>query len=441
MGVSGSSSLAQSNSNVLRRKKSSLSGDVITRTGSSRTDSSSSSQYKRQGLLGPAFGFQLDQELASSPYEDAESYSCNTTPTSISSQSRGLVAPLCPQSKNQLQIPNLNGSPVTRRAGGSSPGEVDATTVDPHSVVTVRESPTSSSSNSTVREAVIEKKSKNPTPPPPSPPPRKSSQYFCEISSPKSVRKVSRPVLRSASPERSAQFSASPRALPPSRPSRDGIPDMHSQLFSPMPVIHSNLSTRSVPTSKRRGSESAATAALTPSKPQYTHGGRTAATSQLPIRGESYAQPAAKTEAESKKGKGLEPPQEKRTLSPRVAISSFSRFPFFSRKKHANGTQVEGTSRSSESGDPEGPTMKSTLAFQTPVHRLQFSLDDPLKLPQPINTPGYAPSSLTSFDTTVMSDESHLGIQQKISYEAKSSHPQKLNLIRRPTKTPQPRQS
>ncbi|KAF5966796.1 hypothetical protein FCOIX_12320 [Fusarium coicis] len=96
---------------------------------------------------------------------------------------------------------------------------------------------------------------------------------------------------------------------PPSRPSRDGIPDMHSQLFIPMPVIHSNLSTRSVPSSKRHGSESAATAASTPSKPQYTHGGRTAPTSQLPIRGESYAQPAAKTTAESKKGKAPKNPR------------------------------------------------------------------------------------------------------------------------------------
>lgn len=76
-GGSGSSSSAQSmdnprsNPNVLRRKKSSLSGDVkTTRTGSSRTDSSSSSsQHKRQGSLDPAFGFHLDRELTSSPAE------------------------------------------------------------------------------------------------------------------------------------------------------------------------------------------------------------------------------------------------------------------------------------------------------------------------------------------------------------------------------------
>lgn len=664
-GGSGSSSSAQSmdnprsNPNVLRRKKSSLSGDVkTTRTGSSRTDSSSSSQHKRQGSLDPAFGFHLDRELTSSPAEiqiaevvevkkpskspviypeldryrnirrpsDSSdnrievpfrlathdlppptpasllfsgtsgspstrfsespgpgSYSRDTTPTSIASQSPGLVAPLRTQNKNRLQSPILNRPPVTRRAGGSFPNEVDAITVDPHGLAAVRESLTSSSSNSTVREATIKKKTKNLPPPPPSPPPRKSSQYFREeTSSPKSVRKVSRPVLRSPSPERSAQSSASPRAVPPSRPSRDGTPDMQSQLFNPMPVIHSNLSTQSLPTTERRGSESAATAALSPPKPQYTHGGRTASTSQLPIKGELYAQPAAKATAESKKGKGLEPPRMTSTPSPNVATSSFSRFPFFSRKKHANGTLAEknekekkilrkgpvagtghegygrigaskrrsgsisnmtrnspgsqttqeprssndsffadrvnpvviaggaiienrnasseisrsvssqslateesrfgssqslatshdqprntlwpspmsrtphpafGARRPSESSDSEGPTMKSTLAFRRSVHRLRSSPDDPLKLPQPINTSGYASSPMTSFDTSVMSDESHFELQREISHEAKSSHPAPKKLVKRPrsprkwnlfgrsTQTQQPKQS
>ncbi|KAF5605281.1 hypothetical protein FPCIR_496 [Fusarium pseudocircinatum] len=664
-GGSGSSSSAQSmdnprsNPNVLRRKKSSLSGDVkTTRTGSSRTDSSSSSQHKRQGSLDPAFGFHLDRELTSSPAEiqiaeivevkkpskspviypeldryrnirrpsDSSdnrievpfrlathdlppptpasllfsgtsgspstrfsespgpgSYSRDTTPTSIASQSPGLVAPLRAQNKNRLQSPILNRPPVTRRAGGSFPNEVDAITVDPHGLAAVRESLTSSSSNSTVREATIKKKTKNLPPPPPSPPPRKSSQYFREeTSSPKSVRKVSRPVLRSPSPERSAQSSASPRAVPPSRPSRDGTPDMQSQLFNPMPVIHSNLSTQSLPSTERRGSESAATAALSPPKPHYTHGGRTASTSQLPIRGELYAQPAAKATVESKKGKGLEPPRMTRTPSPNVATSSFSRFPFFSRKKHANGTQAEknekekktlrkgpvagtghegygrigaskrrsgsisnmtrnspgsqttqeprssndsffadrvnpvviaggavienrnasseisrsvssqslateesrfgssqslavsqdqprntlwpspmsrsphpafGARRPSESSDSEGPTMKSTLAFRRSVHRLRSSPDDPLKLPQPINTSGYASSPMTSFDTSVMSDESHFELQREISHETKSSHPAPKKLVKRPrsprkwnlfgrsTQTQQPKQS
>ncbi|EXK25344.1 hypothetical protein FOQG_14667 [Fusarium oxysporum f. sp. raphani 54005] len=66
-----------------------------------------------------------------------------------------------------------------------------------------------------------------------------------------------------------------------------------------------------------------------------------ASTLQLPIKGESHAEPAAKAIAESKKGKGLEPPRITRTPSPNVATSSFSHFAFFSRKKHTNGTLAE----------------------------------------------------------------------------------------------------
>ncbi|KAF5704667.1 hypothetical protein FMUND_12395 [Fusarium mundagurra] len=345
------------------------------------------------------------------------SYSRDTTPTSIASQSPGPVAPLRTQNNNRLQSPILNRPPVTRRAGGSFLNEVDAITVDAHGLAAVRESLTSSSSNSTVREATI----------------KNTSQYFRgEISSPTSVRKVPRPVLRSPSPERSAQSSASPRAVIPSRPSRDGTPDMQSQLFNPMPVIHSNLSTQYLPKTERRGSESAATAALSPPKPQCTHGGRTASASQLPIGGELYAQQAAKATVESKKDKGLKPPRMTRTPSPNVATSSFSRFPFFSRKKHANRTQAEGARRLSESSDSEGPTMKSTLAFRRSVHHLRSSPDDPLKLPQPINTSGYASSPITSFDTSVMSDESYFELQRGIFQEAKSLHPAPNKLVKRP---------
>ncbi|KAF4992778.1 hypothetical protein FGRMN_6931 [Fusarium graminum] len=481
-------------------------------------------------------------------------YSRDTTPTSIASQSPGLLAPLRGnQNKNRLQSPVLNRPPVTRRGAGSF-SEFDVVTVDPHGLAAVRESLTSSSSNSTVREATIKKKTKNLPPPPPSPPPRKSSQYFREeTSSPKSVRKVSRPVLRSPSPERNPQTSASPRNLPPSRPSRDGTPDMQSQLFDPMPVIHSNLSTQSLPT-ERRGSESAVPGALSPPKPQFSHGGRTASVSQLPIKGEAFSQPSVKLSAETKKAKASEPPRMTRTPSPSVSGSSFSRFAFFGRKKNTNTAPIEknekdkktlrkgpaagtghegygrlgaakrrsgsignmtrnspnlssqeprssndsfltdrvnpvviaggeiienrnassemsrnassqslandesklanaqsaqprntlwpspmsrtphpalGSRRPSEGSDSEGPTMKSTLAFRRSVQRLRSSPDDPLKLPQPINTSGYASSPMTSFDTSVMSDESHFDLQREMSYEAKSSHPAPKKLVKR----------
>ncbi|CVL08175.1 uncharacterized protein FMAN_14174 [Fusarium mangiferae] len=413
MGASGSSSLAQSNPNVLRRKKSSLSG-------SSWKDSFSSSQYKRQGLLGPVLGSQLD---TSSPSEVAESFGHDTTPASIASQSPGLVRSFRTQNENRLRSPILNRPLVTRRADGSFPDEFDAITIDSHGLAAVEESQNSSSSTSTAREVTTKKKTKNLPPPPPSSPPRKSSQYFREeTSSPKSVRKVPRPVLRSPSPETSAQSSAPPRAVPPSRPSRVGIPDMEEQLFNPMPVIHSNLSTQSLPTTERRGSESAATAALSPPKPQYTHVGQTASISQLPIRSELYAQPAAETTTESKKYEGPEPPRLTRIPSPNVVTS----FPFFRRNKHANGTKAKGGRRLLKSNDSEGSTIKSTLAFQRSVRPLRSSL------PQPSNTSGYASSPMTSFDTSVMSVESHFELQREISHGAKSSHPAPKNLIKRP---------
>ncbi|RKK10984.1 hypothetical protein BFJ65_g14976 [Fusarium oxysporum f. sp. cepae] len=369
----------------------------MTRTCSSRTDSSYSSQHKRQSSLDPAFDFRLNGELTSSPFEiqiaevveakkpskspviypkldryrnirrpsdssDSRievpfrgspstrfsespgpgSYSRDTTPTSIASQSPGLVAPLRTQNKNRLQSPTLNRPPVTRSACGGFPNEVDAITVDPHGLAAVRKSLTSSSSNFTVREAIIKNKSNGLSRPPPSPPPQKSSQYFCEETSPpKSVRKVSRPVLRSPSPERSAQSSASPRVVFPPRPSRNDIPDLQFQPFDPTPVIYSSLSPKSLPETESRGGKPTTTTTLSSPKPQYTHGDRTTSNSQLPIKGELYAQPAAKATAKSQKGKGLKPSRMTRTPNPSVATSSFSRFPFFSRKKHANGAHAE----------------------------------------------------------------------------------------------------
>ncbi|EEU41868.1 uncharacterized protein NECHADRAFT_96869 [Fusarium vanettenii 77-13-4] len=458
-------------------------------------------------------------------------YSRDTTPTSIASQSPCLIVPHRSNPvKGRLQSPSITRPPVTRRRAGSIPNEVDAITADPHGLASVRESLASSSSNSTVREATIKKHKKLP-PPPPSPPPRKSSQHFREdTSSPRSVRKVSRPVLRSPSPDRT-QSSASPRAIPPSRPSRDGTPDMQSQLFSAVPVIHSNLSSQSLPI-ERRGSEMS-------------------------------SRSGTRVVTEPKKAKPAEKPRATRTPSPHVP-SSFSRFPFFGRKKTAEviqpdkkekekekekedekdkklvrkgpaaGTGHEGYGRlgthkrrsgsisklvrgnkssqetlasndsflsdrvnpvviaggevvenrnasselprtessqslssdlpkpgsshvrknsrhtlwpspmsrtphpafsprrPSESSESDVVTMNSTIAFRRSVQRLRASPEDPLRLPHPINTSGTATSPMTSFDTSVMSDDSHFELQREISREARPAHPAPKKLVKRP---------
>ncbi|KAH7459155.1 hypothetical protein FOMA001_g20228 [Fusarium oxysporum f. sp. matthiolae] len=213
--------------------------------------------------------------------------------------------------------PVLKESSVAQRAGGGFPNAVDAVTVDPRDHVAIK--------------AAI-KETKQLPPSPPSPPPRRPLKNLHEDTrSFNLVRKVLRPVLQ----------STSPRAVPPTRPSRDHALGIESQLFNPVLVIHSNLSLQSLLKIERRGGESVATAALSPPTPQYSYGGRTASTSQLPIKGELYAQPTAKATVESKNGKGLGPLRMTCTSSSKVATSSFSHFPFFSRKKHPNVTQVE----------------------------------------------------------------------------------------------------
>ncbi|PCD22237.1 hypothetical protein AU210_016027 [Fusarium oxysporum f. sp. radicis-cucumerinum] len=244
----------------------------------------------------------------------------------VASQPPYHAAPL-----KRLQSPVLKESSVAQRAGGGFPNAVDAVTVDPRDHVAISESLSTSPSNSTVLEAAI-KETKQLPPSPPSPPPRRPLKNLHEDTrSFNLVRKVLRPVLQ----------STSPRAVPPTRPSRDHALGIESQLFNPVLVIHSNLSLQSLLKIERRGGESVATAALSPPTPQYSYGGRTASTSQLPIKGELYAQPTAKATVESKNGKGLGPLRMTCTSSSKVATSSFSHFPFFSRKKHPNVTQVE----------------------------------------------------------------------------------------------------
>ncbi|KAF5229504.1 hypothetical protein FANTH_14180 [Fusarium anthophilum] len=141
-----------------------------------------------------------------------------------------------------------------------------------------------------------------------------------------------------SSPKSKCPIFRLPKSRTSPRPSRDGTPDMQSQLSNPMPVIYSNLSIQSVPTTERRGGESAATAALSPSKPQYTCGGQTVSTSR-PAK--LFAQLAAKAVAALETPKDLRPSRITCASHPEIGSPSSSRFPFFSRKKHANGTQVE----------------------------------------------------------------------------------------------------
>ncbi|KAK1770372.1 hypothetical protein QBC33DRAFT_446067 [Phialemonium atrogriseum] len=262
-------------------------------------------------------------------------YSRDTTPTSLSSQSPGLVAPMrIPASKARQPSPAHTRPPVTRRRAGSISNEVGSVAADPHGLAAVRESLTSSSSNSTVRDGEKQKKKKKRLSPlPPSPPPRKSSQKFHGSSSsrdeddtpPNPSRDPAQPVSASRAPARvapssSAQLLTSPKATPPVRPSRDGTPDLQSQLGLPLPIIHSNLS--SISLSERRHSS---TLALSPppssTTPSYAH-----------RQHQSRPQPPIGRDTGFEQSfSNQEPGRPTRTPSPNVSAFK-TRFPIFGRR-------------------------------------------------------------------------------------------------------------
>lgn len=200
-------------------------------------------------------------------------YSRDTTPTSISSQSPGLVAPIRippPGSRTRQVDSSLARAPITRRRTGSTSDEGDPIGVDLQGLAPVRELSTSSSSNSTVRAGGNSKEKKGDKEQlqlPPKPPPRKSSQKFKKSLSEESShsqppdeaqqsRAVSDPSEKtlSDSPPRSVQNkqpAAHSKPTPPVRPSRDGLIELPTQLGQPIPVIQSNLSATSL-TQKRQ---------------------------------------------------------------------------------------------------------------------------------------------------------------------------------------------
>ncbi|KAI2609249.1 hypothetical protein GGR54DRAFT_381384 [Hypoxylon sp. NC1633] len=271
-------------------------------------------------------------------------YSRDTTPTSMSSQSPGLVAPhRFPIARARQVSPAETRPPVTRRRAGSIPNEGDPFSSDPHGLAAVREALTSSSSNSTVR--IEEKKEKRErrglVPVPPNPPPRKSSQKLrkdqgegASLSKPPPV--PTQPAIRSPSPskatrsshERTRKAVASPqlRPTPPLRPSRDGTPDLYSQFGGPVPVIHSNLSSTSLTDRRQSGhlAPSSLPRSTTPSSQDRSM------LPKVPIAREPTPAPRSSIPKTSRSDQ-TERGKAARTPSP--ATSSFkTRFPLFGRR-------------------------------------------------------------------------------------------------------------
>lgn len=287
-------------------------------------------------------GSQLSAMSASPSTRFSESpgpgpYSRDTTPTSIASQSPGLIAPrgFTHPRLRQNGSPAQTRPPVTKRRGGSFSGGVNPINADPDGLAAVRESLTSSSSNSTVRgndKKILKKKLQAP---PLSPPPRKSSskQATAKVSTTaepswRLSRSFSKSTARSPSPTKAVSATQrmqtlSPRGTPPIRPSRDNTPDIQSQLWEPVPVIHSNLSSASLGVGERRGSEPAPSSLPRSTTPSFQ-----------PRRPSAQdTAPGAKT-GSVVTSKITKPDPNRPTRTPSPNVSTFnSRFNFFSRKK------------------------------------------------------------------------------------------------------------
>lgn len=209
-----------------------------------------SSNYNRlSGYSGSGYSASPSTRFSESPGPGA--YSRDTTPTSMTSQSSGIIAPLQPHTPRSRQ-----GSPATNRPPVSSRRMAGSTSNDPnelanhHGLPTLRESLNSSSSNSTVRDgdksSDRKKKQRRLSPLPPSPPPRKSSQKFKQPDDQESPSKQSKKPVIGSPPEFVSHYHVSADKFqktntPPIRPSRDGTLDLQSQFEESMTVIQSNL--------------------------------------------------------------------------------------------------------------------------------------------------------------------------------------------------------
>jgi hypothetical protein len=347
-------------------------------SGTSVFSGMSSNHNRYSGYSGSGYSASPSTRFSESP--GPGTYSRDTTPTSMSSQSPGIIAPLKTNTPRLRQgSPAVSRPPVTRRRAGSTPKEVEGPVIDPHGLPSLRESITSSSSNSTVKgeNKAKEKKKKRLSPLPPSPPPRKSSQKFKksraeEQESPsKGSEAPAKPIMTSppdSSPSkpRNTPSHAATKSTPPIRPSREGAPDLQEQLGDSMPVIQSNLAGISF-SQNRRASAIARINVTSPVQTQLTS--RSQQGSRLPSRNPSPSpvQPSPREAIPALAGLGIIPhlkPQQisassrspaSRTPSPSVTNTK-PRFGLFGRRAKTvpEVTTIESKDKPSRKGPAAG---------------------------------------------------------------------------------------
>lgn len=292
-------------------------------------------------------------------------YSRDTTPTSMSSVSPGLVFP----SRNTVtRAKQPSRPPVTRRRAGSTARDNDDDSdIESHALSMVQESLASSSSSSTtVRDAEKNfKKKASLESRPPNPPPRKSSHklrkdYDSHASPSKTSRKQAPPVMRSPSPVRSppqtlppnvqkATAASQARATPPLRPSRENTPDLYSQFGGPLPVIQSNLSSTSLAERRRSGqmppSSLPRSLSSTSIQEQQTR-------PKVPASRQPTPSPKPAPTSLPQPGKA-EPSRPTRTPSP--GVSTFrSKFGLFTRRKTDTDANTDKKEKPSRKGPAAG---------------------------------------------------------------------------------------
>lgn len=299
-------------------------------------------------------------------------YSRDTTPTSMSSVSPGLAAPMrLPVSRPKPSSPARPPvtQSLTRRRAESGNHEASDPGSDQEGLAAVRESSNSSSSGSTVRATGNReqlKANKGHGPAGPVAPPRKSLEKFSR-SRETTVEVPSRPVAtprsksidNSRSARESSHEAAPVRTAPPRRPSRDGTSDLHSQVGLPFPVVHSNLSSTSLSERRRSNQHLAATVSRN-NTPLQTDPSQQASAPRTGREPTPAPRSAAVPESEPQAAAAAAKPPSRgptRTPSPSVASTFKTRFPLFGRRtKTAPGATPSAATEAADNKPPrKGP--------------------------------------------------------------------------------------
>ncbi|KAI9646016.1 hypothetical protein NHQ30_005454 [Ciborinia camelliae] len=326
--------------------------------------SSGSSNKRYSGYSG--YSASPSTRFSESPGPSA--YSRDTTPTSMSSVSPSVLVPFKSSIPNRRgSSPTRNRPPLTRRRESNTSNDLDNTVVDSRGLPALRESVNSSSSNSTVKEDgkvrdKTHKKKKSLSPFPPSPPPRKSSHQFKRPPLEEKPSASSNPTPpckdSTLSPEPLSQRLPAPsvevldRPSPPRRPSRDGAPDLRSQIGD-FAILQSNF-TGMIYTHNKSNSVSSQRAVSSPLQTSMTPASRETSRNPSP----APLQPLHRDPTPAPTGLGLipnlRPPSRGRiTRTPSPSVDSGKhRFGLFGRRTK---TAPDITTISVEKPQKKGP--------------------------------------------------------------------------------------